>query len=78
MTILIKLVKNILIYFSIFFLFNRGVVSNADTPKLKTRCFAGYLYYDWKGRPYGMCIPVINKKTNRLIKCKDYFEWHPK
>jgi hypothetical protein len=38
--------------------------------KLYTRCLFGELYYDWKDRPQGVCIPVLNNEGN-IKKCNE-------
>lgn len=39
--------------------------------KLKTMCVNNELYYDWKGRPKRVCIPVLDKDKFSIKKCKE-------
>lgn len=40
--------------------------------KLKTVCICNELYYDWKNRPKGVCVPVLDENFN-VKKCKDLY-----
>lgn len=74
---LFNLVKKNFKYFLIFItLFINCLPSKSQNSTISTKCIAGYLYYHWNNRPFGVCVPVLNTKTNSLIKCNDYAEWH--
>ncbi len=36
--------------------------------KFRKVCFAGLLFYDWDGRPFGVCIPVL--KNDAIVNCE--------
>lgn len=45
--------------------------SKVKTVKFRTPiCIMGTLYYEWEGRPKGMCIPVLDTEGNP-IECAD-------
>ena len=59
-------IKAILLFIAVFVLLS-SLSINANR-RYRHKCLCGYLYWDWAGRPFGMTIPVLNKK-GEMVQC---------
>lgn len=60
--------KKILLFLVVITLSMIAYHSLNSRPRYWHKCMNGYLYYDWKSRPFGYTIPVLNKKME-MIRC---------
>ena len=47
------------------------IIIKSEISNYKRICLpCGFYFYDWPGRPLGVCIPVLDNK-GRLIQCEE-------